>query len=177
MTTALITENVLEEEEIQTRPPLISVRDLHKYYELDGTNVHALRRVSLDIHPGEFVAIMGASGSGKSTFLNILGLLDEPSAGMYVFEDTDVSELTPEEMARFRNRRIAFIFQGFNLLPRTSALENVELPMLYGHVPKAQRHSRAREMLRMVGLGNRESHHPSQLSGDNSSASPSPAHS
>ncbi len=166
MATMVTEANVSEKEEAHDAlPPLISVRDLHKYYEMDGTNVHALRGVSLDIRPGEFVAIMGASGSGKSTFMNILGLLDEPSSGTYIFEGTDVSELTPQEMARFRNGRIGFIFQGFNLLPRTSALENVELPMLYAHLPKAERQRRAQEMLRMVGLGDRQSHYPSQLSG------------
>jgi putative ABC transport system ATP-binding protein len=147
------------------REPLIVVRDLHKYYEMDGTSVHALRGVSLEIHLGEFVAIMGASGSGKSTFMNVLGLLDEPSIGQYLFEGSDVSALTPIEAAHVRNRRIGFIFQGFNLLARTSALENVELPMLYAHRPKAERHRRAEEMLRMVGLGERLSHLPSQLSG------------
>ncbi len=144
---------------------VISVRDLHKYYDLGETRVHALRGVSLDIHAGEFVAIMGASGSGKSTFMNVLGCLDRPSSGTYSFDGTSVAQLSKMEIARFRNRKIGFVFQGFNLLSRTSALENVELPMLYAHVPKEERDQRAREVLRMVGLESRWNHHPAQLSG------------
>lgn len=145
--------------------PVISVRDLHKYYDLGETRVHALRGVSLDIHRGEFVAIMGASGSGKSTFMNVLGSLDLPSSGSYKFEGTEVAELSKAEIARMRNRRIGFVFQGFNLLGRTSALENVELPMLYAHARSKDRERRAQEALSLVGLHNRAGHFPSQLSG------------
>ncbi len=143
----------------------ISVQNVHKYYDLGETKVHALRGISLQIRGGEFVAIMGASGSGKSTLMNILGCLDHPSSGTYYFEGTDVAQLDKYEVARFRNRRIGFIFQGFNLLARTSALENVELPMLYAKIKKEDRDRRARSMLQMVGLGERMDHFPSQLSG------------
>lgn len=147
------------------RPAVISVRSLHKYYDLGETRVHALRGVNLDIRRGEFVAIMGASGSGKSTFMNILGSLDLPSSGSYKFEDVEVSGLSKTEIARMRNRKIGFVFQGFNLLGRTSAFENVELPMLYAHIGSAERELRAKEALSLVGLQNREFHFPSQLSG------------
>jgi putative ABC transport system ATP-binding protein len=146
-------------------PNLISIRDVHKYYDLGETRVHALRGISLDIRAGEFIAVMGASGSGKSTLMNILGCLDQPSSGTYCFEGTDVAQLDKREVARFRNRRIGFIFQGFNLLARTSALENVELPMLYAKIGKEERDRRARSTLEMVGLGTRIDHFPSQLSG------------
>ena len=149
----------------ETGDAAISVRDLHKYYDLGETRVHALRGVSLDVRQGEFVAIMGASGSGKSTFMNLLGCLDRPSAGTYFFEGIDVAGLSKHDVARFRNRKIGFVFQGFNLLPRTSALENVELPMLYAHKKKDERERRAREVLNMVGLGDRVHHFSSQLSG------------
>jgi putative ABC transport system ATP-binding protein len=127
--------------------------------------VHALRGVSVDIRRGEFVAIMGASGSGKSTFMNILGCLDKPTAGRYILEGTDVSQLSKRELAKIRNQKIGFVFQGFNLLARTTALENTELPTLYAQLPKEEREKRAREALEMVGLGQREDHFPSQLSG------------
>jgi len=146
-------------------PSLISVRDVHKYYDLGETRVHALRGISLEIRAGEFIAVMGASGSGKSTLMNILGCLDQPSSGTYYFEGTNVAQLDKREVARFRNRRIGFIFQGFNLLARTSAVENVELPMLYAKIGKEERDRRARSMLEMVGLGGRMNHFPSQLSG------------
>ena len=144
---------------------VIHVEDIHKYYQLGETKVHALRGVSLEIRRGEFVAIMGASGSGKSTFMNILGCLDKPSSGRYVLEGTDVSHLDKRQLAQIRNRRIGFVFQGFNLLARTTALENVELPTLYARIDKAERHKRALESLEMVGLGDRTDHFPSQLSG------------
>ncbi len=144
---------------------VISIENVHKYYDLGETKVHALRGISLQIRGGEFVAIMGASGSGKSTLMNILGCLDHPSSGTYCFEGTDVAQLDKSEVARFRNRRIGFIFQGFNLLARTSALENVELPMLYAKIRKEERDRRARSVLQMVGLGERMGHFPSQLSG------------
>ena len=144
---------------------IISVSDLHKYYELGETRVHALRGVTLDIARGEFVAIMGASGSGKSTFMNILGCLDRPSQGRYLLEGTDVATLDKKALARIRNQRIGFVFQGFNLLVRTTALENVEVPTLYARAPREERERRAKEALALVGLAEREDHYPSQLSG------------
>jgi putative ABC transport system ATP-binding protein len=144
---------------------VIQVEEIHKYYQLGETKVHALRGVTLQIRRGEFVAIMGASGSGKSTFMNILGCLDKPSSGRYLLEGTDVSQLDKRQLASIRNRRIGFVFQGFNLLARTTALENVELPTLYARIDKVERHKRATEALEMVGLGDRIDHFPSQLSG------------
>src|SRR6478672_3372020 len=144
---------------------VIQVQDLHKIYQLGETQVHALRGVSLEIRRGEFVAIMGASGSGKSTFMNILGCLDKPSSGRYLLEGTDVSSLDKKQLAGIRNRKIGFVFQGFNLLARTTALENTELPTLYARIDKAERHRRAVEALTMVGLAERIDHFPSQLSG------------
>src|SRR5215469_15061952 len=145
--------------------PLVEVHDLRKNYQLGETEVHALRGVSVRIKPGDFVAIMGARGSGKSTFMNILGCLDKPTSGKYLLEGTDVSALTKEELARIRNQKIGFVFQGFNLLGRTTALENTELPMLYSKTNKNERERRAREALLQVGLGDRAGHFPSQLSG------------
>ncbi|MBZ5528897.1 MAG: ABC transporter ATP-binding protein [Acidobacteriia bacterium] len=127
--------------------------------------VHALRGISLEIQRGEFVAIMGASGSGKSTLMNILGCLDRPTSGRYFLDGVDVSGMSKEELARIRNRKLGFVFQHFNLLARTSALENVELPTVYAGVPPEERTRRAREALERVGLGERAEHHPSQLSG------------
>jgi len=145
--------------------PVIQVEDVHKYYDLGETKVHALRGVDLKIEPGEFVAIMGSSGSGKSTFMNMLGCLDKPSGGRYLLEGTDVSKLDKKQLAAVRNGKLGFVFQGFNLLSRTTALENVELPTLYAHMEKAARLERAKEVLEMVGLGQRLDHFPSQLSG------------
>jgi putative ABC transport system ATP-binding protein len=145
--------------------PLVEVHDLRKKYELGETEVHALRGVSLSIHPGDFVAIMGASGSGKSTFMNILGCLDTPTSGRYLLEGSDVSGLTKKELARIRNQKIGFVFQGFNLLGRTTALENTELPMLYSRTDSRERERRARKSLALVGLADRADHFPSQLSG------------
>jgi putative ABC transport system ATP-binding protein len=144
---------------------VIRVEDLHKYYDLGETKVHALRGVSLDIARGEFVAVMGASGSGKSTMMNILGCLDKPTSGRYLLEGEDVSTFTKKQLAVIRNRRIGFVFQGFNLLARTTALENTELPTLYAKIPPEERVRRARAALAMVGLAQREDHFPSQLSG------------
>ena len=145
--------------------PIIRVRDAHKYYDLGETRVHALRGVSLEIRRGEFLAIMGASGSGKSTFMNIVGCLDRPTSGEYILDETDVAGLSKEELAAIRNRKIGFVFQGFNLLSRTTALENVELPTLYARIPKEDREKRAVGALELVGLGDRIHHYPSQLSG------------
>jgi len=144
---------------------LIQIEDVHKYYDLGETRVHALRGVTLQIGRGEFAAIMGASGSGKSTFMNIVGCLDKPSTGRYLLEGIEVSRLTKKELAAIRNRKIGFVFQGFNLLSRTTTLENVELPTLYAHVSKEEGHKRAHEALVLVGLGDRTQHFPSQLSG------------
>jgi putative ABC transport system ATP-binding protein len=145
--------------------PLVEVHEIRKNYQLGETEVHALRGVSVSIHAGDFVAIMGASGSGKSTFMNILGCLDKPTSGKYLLEGTDVSVLTKKELARIRNQKIGFVFQGFNLLGRTTALENTELPLLYSRSNKNDRERRAREALVQVGLGERADHFPSQLSG------------
>ena len=146
-------------------PPVIQLDHIHKTYTMGDVEVHALRGVSLTIREGEFVAIMGASGSGKSTTMNILGCLDRPTRGSYILDGEDVSELSKDERADIRCQKIGFVFQGFNLLSRTSALENVELPMLYLGVDSAQRHQRAMEALAAVGLAGREQNHPNQLSG------------
>jgi len=145
--------------------PAIEVRDLHKTYDLGEVQVHALRGVSLTVERGQFLAIMGASGSGKSTFMNLIGCLDRPTRGTYYPDGKDVSRVSKRERSRIRNQKIGFVFQGFNLLPRTSALENAELPLLYAGVGRRERMERANEVLRAVGLGGRERHHPSQLSG------------
>jgi putative ABC transport system ATP-binding protein len=144
---------------------VIRVEDVHKYYELGETRVHALRGVSVEIQRSEFLAIMGASGSGKSTFMNMLGCLDRPSAGRYLLEGMDVSKHDKKALALIRNQKIGFVFQGFNLLARTTALENTELPTLYAKIDKADRGKRAVEALAMVGLADRAQHFPSQMSG------------
>ncbi|MBX3277324.1 MAG: ABC transporter ATP-binding protein [Acidobacteria bacterium] len=144
---------------------MIQLDHIHKIYTMGDVEVHALRGVSLTIREGEFVAIMGASGSGKSTMMNIIGCLDRPSRGAYILDGQDVSELSKDERADIRNRKIGFVFQGFNLLSRTSALENVELPMLYAGVEGAERRRRALDALASVGLAGREQNHPNQLSG------------
>ncbi len=144
---------------------VIRVEEIHKYYELGETRVHALRGVSVEVQHSEFVAVMGASGSGKSTFMNILGCLDRPSSGRYLLEGVDVSQHDKRALALIRNQKIGFVFQGFNLLARTTALENTELPTLYSKVSKEERHRRAAEALEMVGLADRAEHFPSQMSG------------
>jgi putative ABC transport system ATP-binding protein len=144
---------------------LIEAVEITKTYRLGEIALNALSSVSLRIEKGEFIAIMGPSGSGKSTFMNILGCLDRPTSGRYLLEGTDVAGLERDELATIRNRKIGFVFQGFNLLPRTSAQENVELPMLYDGVPAKERRRYAAEALARVGLGGREHHHPNQLSG------------
>jgi putative ABC transport system ATP-binding protein len=145
--------------------PLIRVDRLTKLYRLGDTEVAALRGVTLDIARGTFVAVMGPSGSGKSTFMNLLGCLDPPSGGAYRLDGEEVSRLSDTALAALRNRRIGFVFQHFNLLPRTSALDNVALPLLYRGLPTAQRNASAQECLRRVGLAERMHHHPAQLSG------------
>jgi len=144
---------------------IIELDHIHKIYKTGDVEVHALRGVSLKIHEGEFVAIMGTSGSGKSTTMNIIGCLDRPTEGKYVLDGQDVSELSKDERADIRNGKLGFVFQGFNLLSRTSAMENVELPMLYANIPTEERHKRATDALIAVGLGGREQNHPNQLSG------------
>ncbi|HZL41725.1 MAG TPA: ABC transporter ATP-binding protein [Verrucomicrobiae bacterium] len=147
--------------------PVIQLRDIQKVYHTGEVDVHAVRGVTLDIQPGEFVAVMGASGSGKSTLMNIIGCLDRATAGIYRLDDTDVSQVDRDDLADIRNRKIGFIFQGFNLLSRTSALENVQLPMLYvhRHMTGHQQRERAVRCLEIVGLAERADHHPNQLSG------------
>lgn len=144
---------------------VITLDNVHKTYDLGEIQVHALRGVTLQIMRGEFVAIMGASGSGKSTLMNILGCLDRPTKGRYLLDGTDVSQLSKVELAHIRNRKIGFVFQQFNLLSRTTALENVELPTLYAGIPAEERVARAKQSLERVGLADRAMHHPSQLSG------------
>jgi putative ABC transport system ATP-binding protein len=144
---------------------LIETRDLTKIYRLGETDVHALAGVSISITEGEFVAVMGPSGSGKSTFMNVVGCLDVPTSGSYRFNGEDVAGLSTDELAGIRNRSIGFVFQQFNLLARTSAVENVELPLLYSGVQAPERRARALKKLEQVGLSTRAGHHPAQLSG------------
>ncbi len=144
---------------------LIEVQNINKTYHLGDIDLEVLKTVSASVEKGEFVAIMGPSGSGKSTFMNILGCLDQPTGGTYLLEGTDVGRLSRDELAEIRNKKIGFVFQGFNLLSRTSAIENVELPMLYNGHSARERKERAMAALKSVGLEGREGHHPNQLSG------------
>jgi putative ABC transport system ATP-binding protein len=146
-------------------PAVVVTQNLVKTYDLGSVQVHALNGVSVSVARNEFVAVMGASGSGKSTFMNLIGCLDQPSSGSILLEGQDVAEMSRDELAIMRNKRIGFVFQGFNLLARTSALDNVALPMLYASVPAAERLERAREALVSVGLGDRLDHKPTELSG------------
>lgn len=144
---------------------LIETHKLAKFYDVGDEGIHALEDVSVKIEKGEFVAIMGPSGSGKSTFMNIVGCLDQPTAGDYLLDGQKISGLSRDELATIRNQKIGFVFQGFNLLSRTSALENVELPLLYNHVLSKERKNKSLQALKMLGLEGREHHHPNQLSG------------
>ncbi len=146
-------------------PPVIDIREVSKVYRTSDVEVHALRTVDLTIARGELVAIMGQSGSGKSTLMNIIGTLDRPTSGSYQLDGVPVEDLDETALARLRNQKIGFVFQSFNLLPRHTALANVEVPLVYGRVPKAERKRRAEESLRRVGLADRMDHHPNQLSG------------
>jgi putative ABC transport system ATP-binding protein len=148
-----------------TNGAVLIVEDVHKYYTMGETRVHALRGVSVEVERGGFVAVMGASGSGKSTLMNILGCLDRPSTGRYLLEGVDVSGLDKKTLAGIRNRKLGFVFQGFNLLARTTALENTALPTLYSIIDAAERVKRSLEALALVGLANRANHFPSQMSG------------
>jgi len=145
--------------------PLIRCEELAKRYQVGGGTVHALRELSLSILPGEFVAVMGPSGSGKSTFMNLVGCLDQPTNGRYWLAGEAVDRMNRDQLAAIRNRRIGFVFQQFNLLPRTTAQDNVELPLLYAGVARPERQARALRRLQQVGLGERIDHHPAQLSG------------
>jgi len=162
---ALSVESAGIDADVRHEVAVIRVEDVHRYYDLGETRVHALRGVSLSVERGGFVAIMGSSGSGKSTLMNMLGCLDRPSSGRYFLEGTDVSTLEKKELAIIRNRKIGFVFQGFNLLARTTALENTALPTLYTPIDKEERARRASHALEMVGLADRAGHYPSQMSG------------
>ena len=163
-TSAAPTSNTPTQSDLGSEPT-IRVENLTKNYVMGDNIVHALHGVSLTVSPGEFTAVMGTSGSGKSTFMNLIGCLDRPTSGSYFLDGIDVAHLAPDELAFVRNRKVGFIFQGFNLLARLSALRNVMLPMAYAGVPKSVMEERARAALEAVGLAGREDHRPNQLSG------------
>jgi putative ABC transport system ATP-binding protein len=144
---------------------VIQIRDIRKVYQMGEIKVHALKGISLEIHQGEITTIMGPSGSGKSTLMNILGCLDQPTSGTYYLDGEDVSQMTDDELAHVRNRRVGFVFQNFNLLARTSAIDNVQLPLIYAGIPAKERRPRAQQVLESVGLGDRLHHTPNELSG------------
>ncbi|MDA0987250.1 MAG: ABC transporter ATP-binding protein [Bacteroidetes bacterium] len=146
-------------------PNVINIKNLSKFYEMGDQTVHALDNISISIDRGEYVAIMGPSGSGKSTLMNMIGCLDSPTTGLYQFNDVNVSSMTDDELARIRNKEIGFVFQTFNLLARSNALHNVELPLIYSGMGKFDRHNRAKQSLAHVGLENRMHHKPNELSG------------
>ena len=145
--------------------PLIQLNDVHKTYVMGDEKIHALAGVSIDIYPGQYVAIMGPSGSGKSTLMNVLGCLDTPTSGSYLLKDREIAEMNDDELAEIRNNEIGFIFQTFNLLPRTDAVQNVELPLVYSGINRRERTDRARQALELVGLQDRMHHKPNELSG------------
>ncbi len=145
--------------------PVVSVESLTKIYDLDGQSVTALDGIALSIASGEFVAVMGPSGSGKSTFMHLVGLLDQPTTGSYLLEGTDVARLDGDARADIRNRRLGFVFQAYNLLPRTTAIENVELPMVYAGIPQGERRAIALKKMELVGIEHLRDHHPNQMSG------------
>ena len=144
---------------------IIVVENLHKVYKMGDVDVHALKGITLTIKKGEFISVMGPSGSGKSTFMNILGCLDKPTSGRYLLEGNDISSLDKDELANIRNKKIGFVFQNFNLLSRSTAIENVELPLIYNGISSDKRSKHAKEALFMLGLDGREKHYPTQLSG------------
>lgn len=144
---------------------IIKITDISRLYQIGNETIYALRKVDLNIFKNEYVALMGPSGSGKSTLMNILGCLDTPSSGEYILNNNSVAKMTDNELAEIRNKEIGFVFQTFNLLPRSTTLENVALPLVYAGIPKAEREARAKEVLEQVGLGNRMSHKPNELSG------------
>lgn len=155
----------IKKKELEYHGPLLRLENLVKIYDTGAIKVMGLKKINLTIEKGEFVAIMGHSGSGKSTLMNILGCLDRPTLGHYYLDGMDTASMTPDELSDIRNRKIGFVFQSFNLISRTSALKNVELPMTYAKVPRAQRTARARELLKRVGLEKRRDHLPNELSG------------
>jgi len=156
---------VSRESEHSASAPVISLKGVHKIYRTGEIEVHALRGVSVQVRRGEFIAVMGPSGSGKSTMMNIIGCLDRLSSGTYILDGIDVSTMSKNELADTRNQKIGFVFQAFNLIPRTTAIANVELPMVYAGVPPSERHVRARQALESVGLGDKSHSFPNQLSG------------
>lgn len=153
------------EERESAQRPLIQLENLVKVYDTGALKVLGLKKINLTIHRGEFVAVMGHSGSGKSTLMNILGCLDRPTLGHYYLDGVDTADMTPDQLSEIRNRKIGFVFQSFNLISRTTARENVELPMTYAHIPKRERSERAVKLLERVGLGARTEHMPNEMSG------------